>query len=290
MKEIHGSGVALITCFNNDLTIDYNSMEKLLSHVISGGVDYLVLLGTTGESVTLSKKEKSEIVTFVRKKYTDIPIVVGIGGNNTNNIIEEIKETDFEGIDAILSISPYYNKPSQEGIYNHYKMISKVSPKPIILYNVPSRTGSNISSHTTIRLANDFENIVAIKEASGDLDQIMNIINHKPDNFTVLSGDDSLTLPMIYMGAKGVISVIGQLFPNEYTKMVHEALNNNIDKANSIHYNLYHFYEPLYNEGNPVGIKAALNVIDICNLKVRPPLIDASKKITDQFKSFLHNK
>ena len=140
MKEIHGSGVALITCFNNDLTIDYNSMEKLLSHVISGGVDYLVLLGTTGESVTLSKKEKSEIVTFVRKKYTNIPIVVGIGGNNTNNIIEEIKETDFEGIDAILSISPYYNKPSQEGIYNHYKMISKVSPKPIIIYNVPSRT------------------------------------------------------------------------------------------------------------------------------------------------------
>ena len=180
MKEIQGSGVALITCFNNDLSVDYNSMDKLLSHVMLGGVDYLVLLGTTGESVTLSKKEKNEIVTFVRKKYTDVPIVVGIGGSNTNDIIQEIYDTDFEGIDAILSVSPYYNKPSQDGIYNHYKMISKASPKPIILYNVPSRTGSNISSHTTLRLAHDFENIVAIKEASGNLDQIMSIIKDKP--------------------------------------------------------------------------------------------------------------
>lgn len=290
MKEIKGSGVALITCFNNDLSIDYDSMDKLLSHVITGGVDYLVLLGTTGESVTLSKKEKNEIVTYVRRKYTEIPIVIGIGGNSTSNILQEIRETDFEGIDAILSVSPYYNKPTQEGIYNHYKMISKLSPKPIILYNVPSRTGSNISSQTTLRLAHDFENIVAIKEASGNLDQIMSILKNKPDSFTVLSGDDSLTLPMIYMGAKGVISVIGQLFPQEYTKMVHEALNNNIYKANSIHYNLYQLYGPLYAEGNPVGIKAALNALDICNLVVRPPLINASKKIIDQFETLLHNK
>ena len=290
MKEIQGSGVALITCFNNDLSIDYDSMDKLLSYVIKGGIDFLVLLGTTGESVTLSKKEKSDLVKFVRRKYNKIPIVIGIGGNSTGNIIQEINETDFDGIDAILSVSPYYNKPSQEGIYNHYKMIAKVSPKPLILYNVPSRTGSNISSQTTLRLAHDFENIVAIKEASGNLDQIMSILKDKPDNFTVLSGDDSLTLPMIYMGAKGVISVIGQLFPQEYTKMVHEALNNNIDKANSIHYNLYQLYEPLYEEGNPVGIKAALNVKDICNLLVRPPLINASKGIVDQFKSLLHNK
>ena len=290
MKEIQGSGVALITCFNNDLSIDYDSMDKLLSYVTKGGIDFLVLLGTTGESVTLSKKEKSDLVKFVRRKYNKIPIVIGIGGNSTANIIQEINETDFDGIDAILSVSPYYNKPSQEGIYNHYKMIAKVSPKPLILYNVPSRTGSNISSQTTLRLAHDFENIVAIKEASGNLDQIMSILKDKPDNFTVLSGDDSLTLPMIYMGAKGVISVIGQLFPQEYTKMVHEALNNNIDKANSIHYNLYQLYEPLYKEGNPVGIKAALNVKDICNLVVRPPLINASKGIVDQFKSLLHNK
>ena len=245
MKEIQGSGVALITCFNNDLSIDYDSMDKLLSYVTKGGIDYLVLLGTTGESVTLSKKEKNDLVKFVRRKYNKIPIVIGIGGNSTGNIIQEINETDFDGIDAILSVSPYYNKPSQEGIYNHYKMIAKVSPKPLILYNVPSRTGSNISSQTTLRLAHDFENIVAIKEASGNLDQIMSILKDKPDNFTVLSGDDSLTLPMIYMGAKGVISVIGQLFPREYTKMVHEALNNNIDKANSIHYNLYQLYGPL---------------------------------------------
>ena len=290
MKEIQGSGVALITCFNNDLSIDYDSMDKLLSYVTKGGIDYLVLLGTTGESVTLSKKEKSDLVKFVRRKYNKIPIVIGIGGNSTGNIIQEINETDFDGIDAILSVSPYYNKPSQEGIYNHYKMIAKVCPKPLILYNVPSRTGSNISSQTTLRLAHDFENIVAIKEASGNLDQIMSILKDKPDNFTVLSGDDSLTLPMIYMGAKGVISVIGQLFPQEYTKMVHEALNNNIDKANSIHYNLYQLYAPLYKEGNPVGIKAALNVKDICNLVVRPPLINASKEIVDQFKSLLHNK
>ena len=290
MKEIQGSGVALITCFNNDLSIDYDSMDKLLSHVTKGGIDYLVLLGTTGESVTLSKKEKNDLIKFVRRKYNKIPIVIGIGGNSTGNIIQEINETDFDGIDAILSVSPYYNKPSQEGIYNHYKMIAKVSPKPLILYNVPSRTGSNISSQTTLRLAHDFENIVAIKEASGNLDQIMSILKDKPDNFTVLSGDDSLTLPMIYMGAKGVISVIGQLFPQEYTKMVHEALNNNIDKANSIHYSLYQLYGPLYEEGNPVGIKAALNTLDICNLVVRPPLINASKEIVDQFKSLLHNK
>ena len=221
MNKIKGTGVALVTPFNEDKSVDYKGLENLLNHVIDGGIDYLVLMGTTGESVTLSKGEKVAVVDFCKKiNNSRIPVVLGIGGNNTMQVVEDIKSANLDGIDAILSVSPAYNKPSQEGIYQHYKMISGNCPLPIIVYNVPGRTASNISAETTVRMANDFENIVAVKEASGDMDQIMKIIKNKPSNFVVLSGDDGLTLPMIHMGAEGVISVIGQSHPKEYSDMV----------------------------------------------------------------------
>ena len=286
MNKIQGTGVALITPFQKDKTIDYKGLEKLIYYVIKGGVDYIVLMGTTGENTALTLQEKTEIINFCKKTIKNkLPIVLGIGGNNTLKIIEEIKNTSFNGISAILSVSPYYNKPSQSGIYDHYKLISEHSPLPIIMYNVPSRTGNNILAKTTISLANDCNNIIGIKEASGDINQIMKIINEKPKNFMVISGDDNLTLPMIYLGAKGVISVIGQLYPKEYSKMVNYALKRNILQANKLHYNLYKYYEPLYEEGNPTGIKAALEIIGICKKHVRAPLTHASNKIIRKLKN-----
>jgi 4-hydroxy-tetrahydrodipicolinate synthase len=285
MDKIKGTGVALVTPFNEDKSVDYKGLENLLNHVIDGGIDYLVLMGTTGESVTLSKGEKVAVVDFCKKiNNSRIPVVLGIGGNNTMQVVEDIKSANLDGIDAILSVSPAYNKPSQEGIYQHYKMISKNCPLPIIVYNVPGRTASNISAETTVRLANDFENIVAVKEASGDMDQIMKIIKNKPSNFVVLSGDDGLTLPMIHMGAEGVISVIGQSYPKEYSDMVSFGLSENQEIANQLHDKLYDFYLPLYAEGNPVGIKACLELLGICKSHVRLPLVEASDVIKNELK------
>ena len=232
MNKLKGTGIALITPLNENFSIDFNSLEKLINYTIDGGVDFLVVLGTTGESATLTKEEKKEVVTFCKKINNGrLPIVLGIGGNNTFALIEEIKSTDFEGIDAVLSVSPYYNKPTQDGIYLHYKMIAEACPLPIILYNVPGRTASNISAETTLRLANDFENIVAVKEASGDLVQIEKIINERPNGFLVLSGDDGLTLKMIEMGGDGVIAVIGQSHPKYFSAMVNSGLNGDFEKA-----------------------------------------------------------
>ena len=288
MDKIKGTGVALVTPFNENKSIDYKGLENLLNHVIDGGIDYLVLMGTTGESVTLSKVEKVAVVDFCKKiNNSRVPVVLGIGGNNTMQVIEEIKSANLDGIDAILSVSPAYNKPSQEGIYQHYKMISENSPLPIILYNVPGRTASNIAVKTTLRLANDFENIVAVKEASGDMDQIMKIIKNKPSDFVVLSGDDGLTLPMIHMGAEGVISVIGQSHPKDYSEMVSFGLLGNKEIANHLHNKLYDFYAPLYAEGNPVGIKACLELLGICKSQVRLPLIEASDAIKNELKSLI---
>ncbi|MAW21726.1 MAG: 4-hydroxy-tetrahydrodipicolinate synthase [Flavobacteriales bacterium] len=288
MEKIKGTGVALVTPFNADKSIDYKGLESLLTHVIDGGVDYLVLMGTTGESATLSKEEKIEVVNFCKEINKErLPIVLGIGGNNTMQIVSDLQSTNLDGIDAILSVSPCYNKPSQEGIYQHYKMISKNSPLPIIMYNVPGRTASNISAETTLRLASEFENIVAIKEASGDMDQIMKIIQGKPSRFIVLSGDDGLTLPMIYMGAEGVISVIGQTHPKEYSDMVSFGISANNVIAGELHKRLYAFYQPLYEEGNPVGVKACLQVLGICKSEVRLPLVKASEKITQDLKKLI---
>jgi len=288
MDKIKGTGVALVTPFNEDKSLDYKGLENLLNHVIDGGIDYLVLMGTTGESVTLSKGEKVAVVDFCKKiNNSRIPVVLGIGGNNTMQVVEDIISANLDGIDAILSVSPAYNKPSQEGIYQHYKMISGNCPLPIIVYNVPGRTASNISAETTVRLANDFENIVAVKEASGDMDQIMKIIKNKPSDFVVLSGDDGLTLPMIHMGAEGVISVIGQSHPKEYSDMVSFGLSGNQEIANQLHNKLYDFYVPLYAEGNPVGIKACLELLGICKSQVRLPLIEASDVIKNELKSLM---
>ena len=289
MDKIKGTGVALVTPFNEDKSVDYKGLENLLNHVIDGGIDYLVLMGTTGESVTLSKGEKVAVVDFCKKiNNSRIPVVLGIGGNNTMQVVEDIKSANLDGIDAILSVSPAYNKPSQEGIYQHYKMISGNCPLPIIVYNVPGRTASNISAETTVRLANDFENIVAVKEASGDMDQIMKIIKNKPSDFVVLSGVDGLTLPMIHMGAEGVISVIGQSHPKEFSDMVSFGLSGNQEIANQLHNKLYDFYVPLYAEGNPVGIKACLELLGICKSQVRLPLVEASDAIKNELKSLMN--
>ena len=289
MDKIKGLGVALVTPFNEDKSLDYKGLENLLNHVIDGGIDYLVLMGTTGESVTLSKVEKVAVVDFCKKiNNSRIPVVLGIGGNNTMQVVADIKSANLDGIDAILSVSPAYNKPSQEGIYQHYKMISGNCPLPIIVYNVPGRTASNISAETTVRLANDFKNIVAVKEASGDMDQIMKIIKNKPSDFVVLSGDDGLTLPMIHMGAEGVISVIGQSHPKEYSDMVSFGLSGNQEIANQLHNKLYDFYVPLYAEGNPVGIKACLELLGICKSQVRLPLVEASDAIKNELKILMN--
>ena len=288
MNKIKGTGVALITPFNEDFSIDYASLEKLINHQIDGAIDYLVVMGTTGESVALSKPEKREVVDFCKKINAGrLPIILGLGSNNTFSLVEEIKSTEFDGIDAVLSVSPYYNKPTQEGIYLHYKMIAEVCPLPIILYNVPGRTASNISSETTLRLANDFENIVAVKEASGDLQQIAEIIEKRPANFLVLSGDDGLTSKMIAMGGDGVIAVIGQSHPKDFSAMVRAGLKGDIEKANQLHEKLNPIYEPLYIDGNPAGIKATLNIMGICKNILRPPLVRVTEETYNKLKRFI---
>ena len=276
--KLIGTGIAIVTPFLKTGGVDFIGLEKLLNHIIAGGIDYIVVLGTTGESVSLSSDEKIAVTNFVKEAVNGKkPLVMGVGGNNTCFLADIIKNTDLNGYDAILSVSPYYNKPTQEGIYQHYKALSAASPLPIILYNVPGRTSSNISVDTILRLANDFENIIGVKEASGDIDQIMRIIKNRPEGFLVISGDDGLTLPIIHMGGDGVISVIGQAFPKEFSDMVRYALEGKQKAANELHYQLYDILDPLYCNGNPAGIKAALQVIGICSDKVRLPLVNIEK-------------
>jgi 4-hydroxy-tetrahydrodipicolinate synthase len=290
MNKIKGTGVALITPFNEDFSIDYASLEKLINHQIDGGVDYLVVMGTTGESVMLSKQEKKQLVNFCKKvNNARLPIVLGLGSNNTFALVEEIKSTDFDGIDAVLSVSPYYIKPTQDGIYLHYKMIAEVCPLPIILYNVPGRTASNITAETTLQLANDFDNIVAVKEASGDLAQIEKIMKERPKDFLVLSGDDGLTPKMIEMGGDGVITVIGQSHPQIFSDMVRAGLAGDFEKANQLHDKLNPIYEPLYIDGNPAGIKATLNIMGICKNVLRPPLVGVTEKTYNNLKRFIEH-
>ena len=288
MSNISGTGVALITPFNNDASIDFKSLANLIEHVINGGVDFLVILGTTAETTSLSVDEKKEVINFIiEKNKRRLPLVLGIGGNNTDKVIKEILSTDLSSFAAILSVTPYYNKPSQEGLYSHYKEISQASPIPIILYNVPSRTGVNMSANITLRLANSFSNIIAIKEASGDLKQINQILDEKPASFNVLSGDDALTLEMINSGASGVISVIGQSHPQEFSDMVSAGLDNNKLKANKIHNDLFGLYHFLYSEGNPSGIKALLSLIDLCENNLRLPLVPISNSLHNKLKQYL---
>ena len=288
-NKISGTGVALVTPMKSDLSIDFNALNNLVIHCIDGGVDFLVALGTTGESVTLSIEEKKLVLDCVKKSNNNrLPIVLGIGGNNTDYIIQSFSSHDLDGVDAILSVSPAYNKPTQEGIYQHYKAISKSSPLPIILYNVPGRTSSNMTAETTLRLAYDFDNIIAIKEASGDMEQIMEIISKKPIDFKVLSGDDAITLPIILMGGDGVISVLGQALPKDFSSMVKYGLKGDLKASKELHYKILSFVEPLFVEGNPAGVKALLYLKGICKEEVRLPLVKSSAKLKSFFEQELN--
>lgn len=268
-----GTGVALITPFNEDGSVDHAGLTNVVKHCIEGGVEYLVVLGTTGESATLNTEEKLEVVsTVLLANAGKLPVVMGLGGNDTGAILNQLEGGIPEGVDAILSVSPYYNKPTQEGIYQHFQAIAEVSPVPVILYNVPGRTASNMTAETTVRLARDFDNIIAVKEASGNMEQVMQIINEAPSDFAVISGDDNLTFPMIALGGAGVISVSGQGYPEIFTEMVREALAGNLDSAREKHYQLFNVTRMLFAEGNPGGIKAVLKQRGVCGDALRMPL------------------
>ncbi len=278
MSKFRGTGVAVITPFNEDNSIDYTSLKRLINHLIDNGIDYLVVQGTTGESVTLTKQEKIDVLAFVIKENAGkLPIVYGLGGNNTFDIVEELKSFNFKGVDAILSVSPYYNKPSQEGIYQHYKAIAEVSPLPIILYNVPARTGSHVEAETVLRLAKDFNNIIGIKEASGIMLHSMKIIKHKPEGFLVISGDDILNLPILACGGDGVISVVANAFPKDFSQMVRASLSGDFKIAQQHHYTYFDIIHYLFVDGNPAGIKATLKILGICNDKLRLPLVNVTQ-------------
>lgn len=290
MKELFGTGVALVTPFNQDGSVDYNGLENLVNYSIDGGVEYLVLLGTTAESATLTKDEKKEVVATIKKVNNGrVPMILGIGGNNTAEIIKEYAETDLSDYVAVLTVSPYYNKPSQEGIYQHYKAIASATNANIILYNVPGRTGSNIAPETTVRLANEFKNIVAIKEASPDFLQSTNIIRlNTREDFIVLSGDDEYALPMTLAGGKGVISVMGQGLPTIFTDMIRKGLQRDVDNAYDSHYKLVKITHAIFAEGNPVGIKAVLAQKGICKPYTRLPLVPATEKLTAEITELLN--
>ncbi len=267
-------GVALITPFNDNQTIDYQALGRLIEFQIQNGTDYLVILGTTAETPTLSADEKKQVVDFIVERVQGrIPIVLGCGGNNTLEVVNKLKTEEFRGIDAILSVVPYYNKPSQEGIYQHYAAIAKASRLPIVLYNVPGRTGVNMTAETTLRLAKEFKNIVAIKEASGDISQMDDIIKHKPADFDVISGDDGITYPLISLGAVGVISVIGNAFPKEFSKMVRLALAGDYKNSLLIHHRFSELFDLLFVDGNPAGVKSILHVMGFIKNELRLPLV-----------------
>ena len=288
MNELYGTGVALITPFEDNGSVDYKGLERLVDHQIKNGINYLVVLGTTGEPATLSFEEK-ELVKQCIITVNDgrIPLVLGIGGNNTAAVVHEIQQTDLTDFTAVLSVSPYYNRPNQEGIYQHFKAISRASSKPIIVYNVPGRTGSNMEAETVIRLAEDFENIIGVKEAKGDMVQAMRLIKGTPDNFMVISGDDMIALPMVLAGGVGVISVIGQAFPKDFANSIQQALNGEIAPANALQYKLMDAIDLIFEEGNPGGIKSLLASLQICSRNVRLPLVESSYELQQKISNFV---
>ncbi len=279
-KNLRGTGVAIVTPFDKKGQVDTKALSNLVKHLHDGKVDYLVVLGTTGESVTLTKEEKKIVIdTVIKANHNKLPLVLGIGGNNTQEVIETIQHTDLKHFEAILSVAPYYNKPNQEGYYQHYKAVSKATKKNIILYNVPGRTGSNVTWETQVRIAKDFKNIVATKEASGNMEQIMKVIKNKPKGFMVISGDDNLTLPIIAAGGDGVISVVANAFPNDYSEMVRLSLKHKFTEAQKLHYGLVDITDQLFADGNPGGIKYALSLLKICDTYVRLPLCEPNEKV-----------
>ncbi|MBP8960363.1 MAG: 4-hydroxy-tetrahydrodipicolinate synthase [Bacteroidales bacterium] len=290
MKKFKGTGVALITPFKNDLSIDFTTLGKVINHVINGSINYIVLMGTTGESSTLSKDEKKALISFAIETIDKrIPLVVGIGGNNTQDVITQIKNTDLRNVDGILSVAPYYNKPTQRGLYEHFKAIATCSPVPIIMYNIPGRTGCNISADTCLQLARDFENIIGVKEASGNMSQIMKILKDKPDNFLVISGDDLLTLPIIAEGGAGVISVIANAYPAEWSEMVNYCLKQNFKAAREIFYRFMIIIELLFADGNPAGIKSVMSIMNLCQNTLRLPLVPVGKETYTMIRKAMEN-
>ncbi|MDN3582185.1 4-hydroxy-tetrahydrodipicolinate synthase [Mucilaginibacter flavus] len=277
MNIFYGTGVAMVTPFQADGQVDYDGLRNLIEHLIDGGVEYLVSLGTTGESATLSEAERKQVWAFTAEVVNKrVGLVAGIGGNNTHEVVEQIKSFNTAGYDAILSASPHYNKPTQEGIYQHYKAIAQNSQLPIILYNVPSRTGSTVSAETTVRLAKDFKNIIGIKEASGNFDLFNHLMRDKPEGFLFISGDDPVTLPMMALGAVGVISVIGNALPRQLSDMIRLLLNNDYKGAHKAHYDLIEFTRLMFADGSPAGVKTALKQLGVCGDTVRLPLVQVS--------------
>jgi len=279
ITRLKGMGVAMVTPFDNSKEIDFKALEKLTEFLIENNTDYLVVQGTTGESPVLSSEEKSQVLaTVIKINAGRLPIVYGIGGNNTMEVAKQLANFDVKGVDAFLSVSPYYNKPTQEGIFQHYKTISEHSKLPIILYNVPGRTSSNVLAETTLRIANECKNVIAVKEASGNFEQIMDIIQDKPKDFLVISGDDALTMPFIAAGGDGVISVVGNGFPKLFAHMVNVGLKGNTSKSKELHYKILPIIKHLFSEGNPAGIKETLSHLKIMTTNVRLPLVNVSNK------------
>lgn len=290
MQSLIGTGVALVTPFKKDFSVDTEALTRITNHVIEGGVEYLVILGTTAESATLNAEEKEVVIqTIVAANKGRVPMVLGVGGNNTAKVIEELKTRDLSQFAAILSVSPYYNKPTQEGIYQHFKAVSEASPIPIIVYNVPGRTSSNMLPATVIRLANDFKKIIGIKEAAGDIVQAMKLIQTKPEGFLVISGDDMITLPMVLAGGAGVISVIGEGFPKEFSEMVRLGLNKKVDEAYKLHYKLADSIDMIFEQGNPAGIKEVFKHLGLSENTVRLPLVNVDENLSVRLSNFIKN-
>jgi 4-hydroxy-tetrahydrodipicolinate synthase len=280
MKKFKGTGVAIVTPFKNDSSIDFAALGRVINHIISGGANYIVAMGTTGESVTVSKEEKKAIISYVVEVVDNrVPVVYGIGGNNTQEVINSIRHSDLTGVDGILSVAPYYNKPTQRGLFQHFKELATCSPIPLIIYNVPGRTACNLAADTCLELAYACENIVAVKEASGDLTQIMKIIKGKPENFIVVSGDDMLTIPVIAAGGSGVISVLANAFPSQCCELVNQSLKNNFKSAREIQFRFLEMIELLFTEGNPAGVKDMLSIMNLCHNYVRLPLVPVSRPV-----------
>lgn len=283
-----GLGVALITPFHEDMSVDYDGLGRVIDHIIAGGADYIVALGTTAETPTLSPTERREVRKFIVDHVGGrIPVVLGIGGNCTRRVVDDIREADLDDYSALLSVAPYYNKPTQQGIYLHFAEIAKASPLPVLLYNIPGRTGVNIEPETCLRLARDFKNIVGVKEASGRLKQIEEIIDNKPDGFNVISGDDSLTYSLIKMGASGVISVAGNAFPQKFGKMVRACLDGNFEEARKIDIELSGLYEELFRDGNPAGIKCMLHAMGLIKNILRLPLVPTCEETDAHLREIL---
>lgn len=287
MQALIGTGVALLTPFRKDFSVDVEALKKIVDYQVDGGIEYLVVLGTTGESATLTKAEKELVIqTVIAANNGRLPLVLGVGGNNTAEIVEELKSRDLSKFTAILSVSPFYNKPTQEGIYQHFKMVAEASPIPVILYNVPGRTASNMLPATVIRLAKDFKNIIGIKEAAGDIVQAMKLIQNAPEGFLVISGDDMITLPMVLAGGAGVISVIGEGFPRQFSDMVRLGLERKVDEAYKLHYLLADSIDMIFEQGNPAGIKCVFKALGLSEDTVRLPLVNVDENLESRLKAF----